>query len=95
MKSSKKGKTMGVFTKDPFPGEFCESWKAALKDKNFEKIDIGASIAYIMCSKEESEVLTIKKACLVSIDVFGKYLKDQIMDIIDADKVKTRFLFSK
>lgn len=40
-----------------------------------------------MCPKEESEILTIKKACLVSVDVFTKYLKDQIMEIIDSDKV--------
>lgn len=40
-----------------------------------------------MCPKEDSEILTIKKACLVSVDVFNKYLKDQIMEIIDSDKV--------
>lgn len=94
MKSSKAGKTIGVFAKDSFPGEFCESWKAALKEQPFDKVDVGASIAYIMSPKEDSEVLTIKKACLVSIDVFGKYLKDYIMEIIDADKVNQRiFIF--
>lgn len=40
-----------------------------------------------MCPKEDAEILTIKKACLVSVDVFNKYLKDQIMEIIDSDKV--------
>lgn len=43
-----------------------------------------------MCPKEDAEILTVKKACLVSVDVFTKYLKDQIMEIIDSDKV---FLF--
>lgn len=86
IKNSGKGKTLGVFAKDNFPGEFCESWRAALKDKNFEQIDISAALGWIMCIKEESEILTVKKACLVTCDVFGKYLKDHIMEIIDADK---------
>lgn len=95
MKSSKNGKIIGVFAKDAFPGEFCESWKAALKEQTFERIDVGAAIAYIMCPKEDSELLTIKKSCLVSIDVFGKYLKDYIMEIIDADKVNLFFSIFK
>lgn len=86
IKDSKSGKTLGVFTKDSFPGEFCESWRAFLKDKSFESVDISVPIGYIMCAKEESEVITIKKACLVTVDVFNKYLKDHIMEIIDADK---------
>lgn len=87
MKSSSNGKAIGVFSKDGFPGEFCESWQKALSAQKFENIEIGASIAYIMAPKEESELLTIKKACLVSVDVFGKYLKEYILEIIDAEKV--------
>lgn len=44
--------------------------------------------AYIMAPKEESELKTIQRACQVSCDVFTKYLKDQIMEVIDADKVR-------
>nr|CAD7575776.1 unnamed protein product [Timema californicum] len=51
-----------------------------------DRLDISAAIAYIMAPKEDSEILTTKKACLVSVDVFNKYLKDQIMEIIDSDK---------
>lgn len=87
MKSSGEGKTIGVFSKDSFPGEFCESWKAVLKENKFENVDIGASVAFIISPKEESEIQTIKKACTVAVDVFGKYLKDNIMEIIDSDKV--------
>ncbi|XP_065074027.1 FACT complex subunit spt16 [Ochlerotatus camptorhynchus] len=86
IKGSKDGKTLGVFSKDNFPGEFCESWRAFIKDKSFDSVDISVPIGYIMCSKEDSEVITIKKACLVTVDVFNKYLKDHIMEIIDADK---------
>lgn len=77
---------MGVFARDSFPGEFCEAWKQALKDEPFERVDMGAAVAFIMAPKEESELVTIKKACVVSVDVFNKYLKDHIMEVIDADK---------
>lgn len=86
MKSSKNGKTIGVFSKDSLHGEFCEAWSQ--KVDSFEKVDIGASIAYIMSPKEEPELTTIRKACLISVDVFGKYLKDNIYDIVDAEKVR-------
>lgn len=87
MKSSRNGKAIGVFHKDVFPGEFCESWQKAMAAHKFDNLDIGASIAYIMAPKEESELITIKKACLASVDVFGKYLKEHVLEIIDGDKV--------
>lgn len=40
-----------------------------------------------MAPKEESEIKTIQRASQVTCDVFNKYLKEQIMEIIDADKV--------
>lgn len=87
MKSSKNGKIVGVFSKDIPSGEFCEQWKQKLKEQNFENLDIGASIAYIMAPKEESEISIIKKASNATTDVFNKYLKENIMEIIDAEKV--------
>lgn len=53
----------------------------------FFQVDVSADIAYVMAPKEEPELLIMKKACFVSVDVFNKYLKDQIMEIIDSDKV--------
>lgn len=87
IKKSKSGKTLGVFAKDNYPGEFCESWKAIIKGEKFENVDISSTIALLMAPKEDPEIITVKKACLVTVDVFTKYLKDQIMEIIDSDKV--------
>lgn len=87
MKSSRNGKVVGVFPKDEFTGDFAHGWKKTMASEKFENIDIGASMAYIMAPKEEPELLTIKKSCLVSVDVFGKHLKEQILEIIDAEKV--------
>ncbi|XP_012522808.1 FACT complex subunit spt16 isoform X2 [Monomorium pharaonis] len=86
MKQSKKGKTLGVFSKENYPGAFMDAWRAALKSESFDTVDVSAAAAYVMCPKEDSEIITIKKACLISVDVFTKYLKDQIMEIIDSDK---------
>ncbi|RVE54784.1 hypothetical protein evm_000551 [Chilo suppressalis] len=86
IKKSKSGKNLGVFAKDNYPGEFCESWKAAMKAEKFENVDISSSIALLTAPKEDPEIITVKKACLVTVDVFTKYLKDQIMEIIDSDK---------
>ncbi|XP_015604416.1 FACT complex subunit spt16 isoform X2 [Cephus cinctus] len=86
IKDSKKGKTLGVFSKENYPGAFMDAWRASLKPESFDTVDVSAATAYVMCPKEDSEILTIKKACLVSVDVFTKYLKDQIMEIIDSDK---------
>jgi len=58
------------------------------------QLDVSADIAYVMAPKEEPELLIMKKACFVSVDVFNKYLKDQIMEIIDSDKVSIFALFS-
>ena len=53
-------------------------------------------MAYIMAPKDENEINTIKKACQGCMDLFNKYLKEQIMEIVDRDKVRIRpyfFLF--
>jgi len=49
-------------------------------------------IGYILSIKSENEITLIKKASLSSVDMFTKYLKEQIMEIIDADKVITSII---
>lgn len=91
IKSTIKGKAVGAFAKDGFPGEFCKAWKEVFKENSFETADISSSIAYVMAPKEESELSTIKKSSMVTADVFGKYLKEHIMEVIDAEKVSFQF----
>lgn len=50
------------------------------------QVDMSATMALVMSAKEESEIAIIKKASNATVDVFSKYLKEQIMDIIDRDK---------
>ncbi|XP_065088586.1 FACT complex subunit spt16-like [Ochlerotatus camptorhynchus] len=58
IKRSKNCKTLGVFSKEDFSGELCESWRVLVKDKRFNTVDLSVPIGYIMCSKEDSEVNT-------------------------------------
>lgn len=52
-------------------------------------MDISNAIAGLLSVKEETEVLLLKKASQITVEVYQKYLRDQIMDIIDSDKVQT------
>lgn len=90
IRSSKGGKKLGIFPKDTFEGEFSEMCTSAfLENEEFETIDISGAVAYIMCPKDEPEINNIRKAALVSMELFNKYLKDQIMEIVDSDRVTT------
>uniref|UniRef100_A0A8C4RSU2 FACT complex subunit n=1 Tax=Erpetoichthys calabaricus TaxID=27687 RepID=A0A8C4RSU2_ERPCA len=77
IKGSKGGKTIGVFTKDKFPGEFMKSWNDALNKEGLEKADISAAVAYTMAVKEDGELNLMKK------------LQERVMEIVDAvEKVR-------
>ncbi|EEC06307.1 FACT complex subunit spt16, putative [Ixodes scapularis] len=86
IKKSKNGKTVGEFSKDKFPGEFMDAWRSVISAEKFDSVDVSAAVAYVMAPKEEQELVLTKKACQVTVDVYAKYLRDQIMEIIDADK---------
>merc|ERR1719412_1341307 len=60
--------------------------RTTVEKSKLVKVDISSAIAVIMATKEESEINTIKKACQVTLDIYSKYLKEQIMDVIDNDK---------
>jgi len=89
IKGSKAGKTVGGFAKDKFPGPFMDAWRESLKQETFASLDLTAAFGYLMAPKEESEISIVKKAAGLSSDIFSKYLKEQIMDIIDGDKKKS------
>jgi len=48
-------------------------------------------MAYVMAAKDETELITVKKACQATMDLFSKFLKEQLMDLIDKDKVRCTF----
>ncbi|KAM9328866.1 LOW QUALITY PROTEIN: FACT complex subunit SPT16 [Gastrophryne carolinensis] len=83
---SKKGKRIGVFSKDKFPGDFMKSWYDCLNKEGYEKVDISAAVAYTIAVKEDGELNLMKKAATITSDVFNKFFKDRVMEIVDADE---------
>lgn len=87
IQKSRKGKTLGVFAKDKMSSEFIDLWKAALTSAKLEPtVDVSAAFAYIMSLKDDHEINLTKRASQMSVDVYSKYLRQQIMEVIDSDK---------
>ncbi|XP_072885322.1 FACT complex subunit SPT16 [Hemitrygon akajei] len=86
IRSSKGGKVIGVFSKDKFPGDFMKSWNDALNKEGLEKADMSASVAYTLAVKEDVELNAMKKAASITSEVFNKFFKERVMEIVDADE---------
>lgn len=83
---SKNGHTIGEFSKDKFNNEFVNDWQNALNAKKFDRVDVSSQVAYLIAPKDETEIETTKKACNITVDLYAKYLREEITEIIDADK---------
>uniref|UniRef100_A0A673HK11 FACT complex subunit n=1 Tax=Sinocyclocheilus rhinocerous TaxID=307959 RepID=A0A673HK11_9TELE len=89
VRGSRDGKTVGVFMKDKFPGEYMKSWSDMITAEGLQKVDVSTAVAYTMAVKEDGELALMKKAAAVTSDVFTKFFKERVMEIVDADeKVK-------
>lgn len=132
IRGSKDGKTVGVFSKDKFPGEYMKSWNDTITAEGLEKVrcnskcqmktkfrrrtgwnkrvdvlclyfqhlpfsvasclqvDISAVVAYTMAVKEDGELGLMKKAAAITSEVYSKFFKERVMEIVDADEVRRR-----
>lgn len=52
------------------------------------QVDISAVVAYTMAVKEDGELSLMKKAASITSDVFTKFFKERVMEIVDADEVR-------
>lgn len=98
VRESKKGSKLGIFAKDQkFPGAFTDAWRAywGKHAGSITTVDVTQALTYLMAPKEENELGYIKKAAGVTSEVFSKFLKEQIMDIIDQDKVGSQEFIKK
>uniref|UniRef100_A0A3B5PW37 FACT complex subunit n=1 Tax=Xiphophorus maculatus TaxID=8083 RepID=A0A3B5PW37_XIPMA len=86
IKGSKEGKTIGVFSKDKFPGEYMKSWSNSLSAEGLDRVDISAVVAYTMAVKEDGELNLMKKAAAITGEVYSKFFKERVMEIVDADE---------
>ena len=60
IKQSKRGKKIGVFSKDNFTGPFVEGWQTALKEVKVSQVDVSAAFAFACAAKDETEVAIVK-----------------------------------
>lgn len=77
---------MGVFPKDKYGGEFIKDWNKAIDQAGFEKVDASLIMSSVLATKDEVELNNLKKAAEITNKIFSKYLKDQIVNIIDSEK---------
>uniref|UniRef100_A0A671L926 FACT complex subunit n=1 Tax=Sinocyclocheilus anshuiensis TaxID=1608454 RepID=A0A671L926_9TELE len=89
IRGSRDGKTVGVFMKDKFPGEYMKSWSDMITAEGLERVDVSTAVAYTMAVKEDGELALMKKAAAVTSDVFTKFFKERVMEIVDADEVRS------
>ena len=52
------------------------------------QVDVSAAVAYTMAAKEEVELQLMRKAAAVTSEVFSKFFKERVMEIVDADEVR-------
>lgn len=50
-------------------------------------MDISAVVAYTMAVKEDGELGLMKKAAAITSEVYSKFFKERVMEIVDADEV--------
>ncbi len=92
IKDSGSGNALGHVAKDQkFASAFLDSWRSfwSKNSGGVTMVDISTALTLVMAPKEDGELAIVKKAAQATSDVFSKYLKEQIMDIIDNDKVRS------
>lgn len=45
-------------------------------------------VAYTMAVKEDGELALMKKAAAITSEVYSKFFKERVMEIVDADEVR-------
>ncbi len=55
--------------------------------KSLFQVDISASIGYLLAIKDDEELGLIRKACEITGKLYSKHLKDQIINIVDSERV--------
>ena len=54
-------------------------------------MDISSSIGQLLAIKDSEELGLIRKACEITGKLYSKHLKDQIINIVASERVRTRF----
>ncbi|KAI6652483.1 hypothetical protein LOD99_7497 [Oopsacas minuta] len=79
------GKYVGVFQKDSYSGDLIHNWKSNYENK-FSRFDVTSAFAQLFSVKDEKELVLIQKACHTTCLLFSKFVKKEIVSIVDQDK---------
>jgi nucleosome binding factor SPN SPT16 subunit len=73
-----------------FGGRYPRVNRVFVFDKFFQ-VDIAADMGQVLAIKEDVEISTMKRSAQITVDVFTKFLRQNIMTIVDSDKVCALF----
>ena len=79
------GKSVGIFQKDFYSGDLIHNWRLDYEGK-FSRFDVSVAFAQLFSVKDEKEVVLIRKACHTTCLLFSKFVKKEIVSIVDQDK---------
>lgn len=68
-------------------------WGSLLWCAGIFQVDVSAVVAYTMAVKEDGELGLMKKAAAITSEVYSKFFKERVMEIVDADEVRKWMMF--
>ena len=76
---------VGVFLKDYCNGDLSHNWRENYESRLIRS-DISMAFAQIFSVKDDKELILIRRACQTTCLLFSKFVKKEIVSIVDQDK---------
>ncbi|KAL5252216.1 hypothetical protein ACHWQZ_G015116 [Mnemiopsis leidyi] len=86
IEKAKTLKSVGYFPKDNFKGELAKQWNSKLKELEIDQVDATTHIALCLAVKDEQELTHLKKVSQYTSDIFSKYVRNELMNLVDEEK---------
>uniref|UniRef100_A0A5S6QLI1 FACT complex subunit n=1 Tax=Trichuris muris TaxID=70415 RepID=A0A5S6QLI1_TRIMR len=87
--------SVGTFAKERPSGEFADAWNEIFSKSKMNVVDVTVPFALLMAVKDQSEVALIKTACESTCTFFNKFLKPQLIGLVEEEKVVTHAAISE
>jgi hypothetical protein len=86
IKGSHAGGKVGIFAGEEYTGELCTGMRKTLETAGIAEVDSAGGVGLVMAVKDESELVTIRLASKLSLQICNKVFKNRMLDIIDEEK---------
>ncbi|KHJ42556.1 peptidase, M24 family [Trichuris suis] len=87
--------SVGSFVKEHPSGEFADAWNDVFSKYKFNIVDVTVPFGLLMAVKDQSEVALIKTACESTCAFFNKFLKPQLIGLVEEERVVTHAAISE